>query len=50
MARVGLVSVSDRRDFAHADIEAHVAALRAVCRMLDIEWAGLGDIHVGGVR
>lgn len=50
MARVGLLPLSGGRDFVHADIEAHVAELRAVCRMLDIEWAGLGEVRMGEAR
>ncbi len=42
MARVRLLPLSGGRDFVHADIEVYVVELRAVCRMLDIEWAGLG--------
>ncbi|MGH4006858.1 MAG: hypothetical protein ACRDTH_01585 [Pseudonocardiaceae bacterium] len=50
MARVGLLSFSGRRDFVHADIEVHVTELRAVCCMIDIEWAGLGKVRMGGAR
>lgn len=34
----------------HAVPGEHVAELRAVCRMLDIEWAGLGEVRLGGAR
>jgi L-fucose isomerase len=34
----------------HAVPGEHVAELRAVCRMLDIEWAGLGEVRMGGAQ
>jgi L-fucose isomerase len=34
----------------HAVPGDHVAELRAVCRLLGIEWAGLGDAHAGTAR